>query len=84
MPTGTIEQQLIADGHGDLLQEILGYAQRNHADSRTSEELLKRMKRNKTLYASALASKVAKDRDLAERMPKPIVDLIIQIGKGCL
>ena len=74
LPDGDIECQLIADGHEQILCEILGCS--------SPANLRERMKESKVQYASALSRRVAKDRNLARRMPKPIVDLVSRLRRS--
>ena len=79
LPQGnTLERQLIADGHEDLLKEILeqeGIKLSGNIKSDLSNN------RNKTVYMSVLASKVS-DPALAQTMPSAFVDLITDLRDG--
>ena len=74
LPDGTFESQLITDGHEQLLREIL--------ECPPPEDLCQKMKDKKIPYASALSRRVANDHNLAQRMPKPIVDLILRLKRS--
>ena len=80
LPQGNnLEGQLIADGHEDLLQEILEQAG-IELSGNVKSELSK--SRNKTAYMSVLASKVESDLDLARTMPLAFVGLITGLRDG--
>jgi putative ATP-dependent endonuclease of OLD family len=74
-PPSTLEQQLIADGHEDLLREALVAAGHSDASTMASADLLRRLENWKTDYMSHFAARVAEDRALAEKMPAPFVSL---------
>ena len=73
LANGKIECQLIADGHEEILRKIL--------DCPSPGNLHRKMNDHKIQYASALSRKIAKDSNLARRMPKPIVDLVLRLKK---
>lgn len=78
-PPNDLEAQLLADGHESLLRDILHNEGWTSARTCTREELLARLRKKKTEYATMLALVVAQDAPLASRMPKPFVDLILEL-----
>lgn len=75
-----LEDQLLADGHEQLLREIMGTVGGKSALTCEFEEFRARLKNKKTGYMGALALRVAADKDLALKMPAPFVDLIKSLG----
>ena len=79
LPQGNnLEGQLIAEGHEDLLKEIL--EQEGELSGNIKRDLSNN--RNKTVYMSVLASKVESDPALAQTMPSAFVDLITDLRDG--
>ena len=72
-----LEGQLIADGHKDLLQEIL-----KQEGIKLSGNIKCDLSNNKTVYMNVLASKVEIDLALAQTMPSAFVDLITDLRDG--
>jgi putative ATP-dependent endonuclease of OLD family len=77
-----IEDQLIADGHTQLLREILASMGSATAMTCPEAELLGRLKNDKTGYMGSLSLRVAGDAALAARMPAPHVNLIVRLRDG--
>jgi len=76
LPAGNLEQQLLADGLGAELRQILqqlGKAQAATCDEVTLRRLLED---NKTDYAALLAARLQNDAGLAARMPQAFRDSI--------
>ena len=66
---GDLETQLVADGLGPELREILAALQVRNATTLTDEALPARLRDHKTACAAALAARLRTDTDLAQRMP---------------
>ena len=77
-PNG-LEEQLIQDGHGGLLREILSEIRGPAALDLSTEELLRRLKNGKPSYMNALSMRVANDSNLAQQMPSPFVSYIMRL-----
>ena len=75
----SLEDQLIADGHIQLLREILATIGGNSALICPEAEIRSRLKNKKTGYMGILSLRVAADRCLAERMPQLFVNLITSL-----
>lgn len=78
----SLEDQLIADGHLQLLREILAGLGSPNALNCPEAEIRSRLKNKKTGYMGVLSLRVAGDRVLAERMPAPFVNLIAALRNG--
>ncbi|MGB8834559.1 MAG: AAA family ATPase, partial [Candidatus Sulfotelmatobacter sp.] len=78
-PPNSLEDQLIADGHLQLLREILAGLGSNSALTCPEAEIRSRLKNKKTGYMGILSLRVAADRALAERMPQAFVNLITSL-----
>ena len=74
-----LEDQLIADGHENLLREILTNIQGERAKTCTLHEFKKRLKNTKTAYMTELAPMVAGNAVLALKMPEPFVKSIEEL-----
>ena len=77
-----LEDQLIADGHENLLRDILAEIQGENAKTCLLDEFTKRLKNKKTAYMTELASIVAGDTALALKMPEPFVKAIKHLKNG--
>lgn len=77
-----LEDQLLADGHEQLLRTILASISGNSALTCDLAEFRSRLKNRKTGYMGTLSLRVANDRALAEAMPAPFVNLIRSLGGG--
>lgn len=71
-----LEDCLLADGHEQLLREILASLTGRSALTCPTPEFVARLKNRKTGYMSVLSSRVANDPALAARMPAAFVALI--------
>ena len=81
-PPHDLEDQLIADGHEQLLREILGEIGSNSSLTCPFNDFVSRLKNAKSGYMGKLALRVADDPALAESMPAPFVNLIINLKAG--
>lgn len=75
-----LEDQLLADGHEQLLREIMGAVSGKSALTCPFDEFKARLKNKKTGYMGALSLRIATDKALAEKMPKPFVDIVKSLG----
>ncbi|MFZ5617649.1 MAG: ATP-dependent nuclease [Pseudomonadota bacterium] len=75
-----LEDQLLADGHEQLLREIMGTVGGKSALTCPFDEFKARLKNKKTGYMGALSLRIAADKDLAAKMPAPFVNLIKSLG----
>ncbi|MCK1562810.1 AAA family ATPase [Bradyrhizobium sp. 173] len=82
LPPNDLEDQLLADGHEQLLRDILGKVSGPAASTLPPDEFKVRLKKNKTGYMSVLATHVAADPVLAARMPVPFVTLLTSLRDG--
>ena len=83
LPTpNDLEEQLIADGHENLLRGILADTQDESAKTCSLDEFKKRLKNKKTAYMTELAPMVATDTALAMKMPEPFVNAIEHLKNG--
>lgn len=81
LPKGhDLEAQLLADGHEKLLREVMCAVGGKSALDCSAEEFYSRIKNKKTGYMGPLSLRIAVDKDLAQKMPKPYVDLIVALG----
>jgi putative ATP-dependent endonuclease of OLD family len=71
-----LEDQLLADGHEELLRMVLCDVGVGKAEKCSIEELKAFLKNRKTAYMANLAPKVAVDSTLAAKMPKPLVAIV--------
>ena len=78
-PPMDLEDCLIADGHEQLLREILASIGGRSALTCPLEEFRARLKNKKTGYMGVLAPRVATDPTLASRMPTAFVSLITRL-----
>jgi putative ATP-dependent endonuclease of OLD family len=81
-PPNALEDQLVADGHLQLLRQILAEISGKSALACPEAELLSRLKKRKTGYMGVLALRVAADPALAARMPAAFVALITDLRDG--
>lgn len=72
----SLEDQLIVDGHEELLRKILTEIGGVTAATCSMDEFKRRLKNKKSAYMVRLAPMVAADSALAARMPKVFVTLI--------
>jgi putative ATP-dependent endonuclease of the OLD family len=78
----TLEAQLIADGHLQLLREIVAETMGDSALTCTEDEFRSRLKNRKTCYMGGLSVRVASDLGLAGQMPTAFVNLITNLRDG--
>ena len=78
----TLEDQLLADGHENLLREIMSEIGFRNMDRCTPDELRARLENAKTDYMPALALRVAASPELAARMPAPFVEIVRRLKDG--
>ena len=69
-PDGDLEVQLVADGLGVELRETLEGLGIQNAGQLNDEELVVRLRSDKTTYAAAFAARVRGDTNLAQRAPE--------------
>ena len=81
-PPHDLEDQLLADGHGDLMRQILVQATTNHANNLSPEDFARALKKNKVPCISRLALRVETDEALALQMPTPFVGLVQALKAG--
>jgi putative ATP-dependent endonuclease of OLD family len=71
-----LEAQLVADGHAALLRDVLVENGDAKAAGYDEAKLLTSLRSDKIGYITALSLRVAKDSDLAQKMPAPLVGMI--------
>lgn len=76
---GNLETQLVADGLGPELRDVLVTLGINNARSYTDEDLVISLKNNKTSYAAEFATRIRSDPGLAKRTPSEIQAAITQL-----
>ncbi len=81
-PPNGLEDQLVTDGHEQLLREVLAEVSGDSALTCPFDEFVRRLKNDKSGYMGGLALRVAADPALAQRMPAPFVDLITNLRDG--
>ncbi len=79
LDAGNLEAQLVADGLGPDLRDILTELGIQDAADLTDDELLERLKDNKTDYAALLAAALRDEPDLAQRAPEVFRTTIDQL-----
>lgn len=79
-----LEDQLLADGHEQMLREMIAATGVKTALTCSPDEFAKQLKSRKTAYMSALALRVVNDGALAAKMPKPFVDLVTGLRDGTI
>ena len=77
-----LEDQLIANGHEQLLRQIISETSGRVALTCPLDEFRARLKNKKTRYMASFAPRVAADPALAARMPAPFVSLITALRDG--
>lgn len=77
-----LEDQLIADGHSELLREILAETCGESVLRCSEMEFRQRLNNRKTGYMGSLSLRIADDAALAARMPEPFVRLITNLRDG--
>ena len=81
-PPNELEDQLIADGHEQMLREILAEIGGADALDCPADDFRARLKNRKTGYMGVLSLRVAADPALAARMPGPFVTLVTSLRDG--
>ena len=81
-PPNNLEDQLIADGHEQMLRQILADIGDASALTCPAYEFSARLKNRKTGYMGVLSLRVAADPALAARMPAPFVTLVTSLRDG--
>ena len=81
-PPNDLEDQLLADGHVQLLRQILAEIGEKSALACTLDELRLRLKKEKTGYMGLLSLRVASDSVLASQMPAAFVNLVTKLRDG--
>lgn len=81
-PPNDLEDQLIADGHLQLLRDILAQICGPSALTCNEADFRARLKNRKTGYMGALSLRVGSDPALAMRMPTAFVTLITNLRNG--
>lgn len=80
----SLEDQLLADGHEQLLRTVLDENGSPNALGCPLDEFRRRLKNAKTGYMAALAPRITADPGLAARMPAPFVALVQALKDGAL
>jgi len=81
-PPNQLEDQLIADGHEQMLRQILADLGGASALTCPPDEFRARLKNRKTDYMGVLSLRVAADPALAQRMPAAFVTLVTNLRDG--
>ncbi len=76
---GDLEAELVADGLGTELREILKELGFDDAFGLNDEALVSRLRANKTAYAAKLAARLYADSNLAQRAPEAFRAAIRQL-----
>ena len=79
LSNGDLETQLIVDGLGPELREVLLALGFSNAQDLTDEELIVCLQNNKTSYAAEFATRIRSDPGLAQRAPEEIKAAITQL-----
>lgn len=78
-PAGDLEAQLVADGLGPELREILAALNVQDARQLNDDALVECLRNRKTACAAEFAARVHNDTDLARRAPEAFCDAIEQL-----
>ena len=78
-PDGCIEEQLVADGLGSELREMLATTGTKNAHNLDDSELVHCLKNNKTRYAAELSARIRCTHELAARTPAAFRNAIEQL-----
>ena len=78
-PAGCLEKQLVADGLGSELREMLATTGTKNAHDLDDSELVHCLKRNKTRYAAELSAQIRCTHELAARTPAAFRNAIEQL-----
>ncbi len=80
-PDGDLEAQIVADGLGRVLRDILTELNVSHARTLPDKDLPEQLRFKKTAYAAALAARVRTDPNLAQRTPAAFRAAIEQLRR---
>ncbi len=78
-PAGDLEAQLVADGLGPELREVLAALDIQDTDRLNNKDLVERLRKRKTAYAAEFATRVRRDADLAQPAPEAFRAAIEQL-----
>lgn len=78
-PAGDLEAQLVADGVGAELRDVLEKVGVKNAQGLNDEQLVAQLDRRKSAYAAQLAGRVRSQPDLANRMPRAFREAIDEL-----
>ena len=78
-PNGDLEEQLIADGFGPELREVLATLGLQDVPELDEDGLVASLRNNKTAYAAKLAARIRSDANLAQRAPEAFRAAISQL-----
>ena len=76
---GDLEAQLVADGLGPELRDVLASLDIQDANDLSDDKLSDRLRDNKTAYAADFAARVRHDTHLARRAPEAFRTSIMQL-----
>ena len=76
---GDLETQLVANGLGPELREVLATVGMQDANELSDDDLVAQLRRNKTSYAAELAARLRLDANLAQRAPEAFRTAIEQM-----
>lgn len=79
LPNGGLEEQLVADGLGPELREILAEIDGKNMNKLDDKSLVRRLQDSKTKYAAELAMRIRCNSELAARTPAAFRDAIEQL-----
>lgn len=79
LPTGNLEDQLIADGLGSELKSILTAIGHTDANGLDDVSLKRRLEENKVAYTAELSNRIITDATLPPRMPSAFRDAIASL-----
>lgn len=79
-----LEDQLIADGHEELLRKIMAGISSSRVEQLPLNDFKKLLKKNKTAYMARLVSMIMVDADLASKMPKEFISVIERLKNNNL
>ena len=78
-PGGDLEKQLVTDGLGSELRDVLAEIGVRDADGLNDEDVLDHLGKNKVAYAAELAARIRRDASLARRTPAAFREAIEQL-----
>ncbi len=77
-PDGDLEAQLVADGLGPELREVLAKLDIQGAHELDGDSLIARLRKKKMAYAAELAVRIRRDTNLAQRAPEAFRAIVNQ------